>query len=143
MHSRRIPRIATLLLAAVCTTAFPFTLCAQPAETTPAFEGPLKAGEPILTIESGLHAGSLRSMAVDRQNRYLVTGSSDKTIRIWDLPSGNPAGILRPPIGRGGDGLISAVAVSPDGNLIACGGRRRQATCTSSSWESTATATRR
>ena len=126
MHSRRIIRTLTFLLAVLPSAAIPPALCAQTAETMPASEGPLRPGEPLLTIESGLHAGSLRSLSVDRANRWLVTGSSDKTVRIWDLPSGNPAGIIRPPIGRGGDGIINAVAVSPDGGIIACGGRTRE-----------------
>ena len=84
-------------------------------------------GEPILTIEAGLHAGSLRSMATDEANRYLVTGSSDKTVRVWDLPAGRLLGILRPPVGRGGEGAIMAVEISPDGSTIACGGRTREA----------------
>ena len=126
MHSRRIVRALTLLLAVLPSAAMPLSLCAQTAEPVPAAEGPLKPGEPVLTIESGLHSASLRSLSTDRASRWLVTGSADKTVRIWDLPSGSAAGVIRPPIGRGGDGMINAVAISPDGGIIACGGRTRE-----------------
>ena len=107
------------------TAAFALPLCAQPDETTLAASAPSIPAEPILTIEAGLHAGSLRSMATDEANRFLVTGSSDKTVRIWELSSGNLLGVLRPPVGKGGDGAIMAVAITPDGSTVACGGRTR------------------
>lgn len=126
MQPRPIARPLSFMLAALLSAAMTPPLCAQTVETTPASQGLLRPGEPLLTIESGLHAGSLRSLSADREGRWLVTGSSDKTVRIWALPSGNPAGVIRPPIGRGGDGIINAVAISPDGGTIACGGRTRE-----------------
>jgi WD40 repeat protein len=113
MHPCRRIHVLTLGLALALPVAFPLDARSQPSE-------------PILTIEAGLHAGSLRSMSTDEANRFLVTGSSDKTVRVWDLPTGNLLGILRPPVGRGGDGAIMAVAISPDGSTIACGGRTRE-----------------
>jgi len=125
MHPRRISRIPTLLLAAVFSTAFPFILCAQPDESTQVASGPSIPTEPILTIEAGLHSNSIRDMAADEAGRWLVTGSIDKTARIWDARNGRLLGTLRPPVGRLGDGVILTVAVSPDGGTIACGGRTR------------------
>ena len=81
-----------------------------------------QTGEPILTIEMGIHSSMIRDMVVDAGNRILVTGSNDKTVRIWDLSTGKLLKILRPPIGQGSEGVIHAVAISPDGNTIACGG---------------------
>jgi len=34
------------------------------------------------------HLGWVRSLAVDPQNEFFVTGSADRTIKIWDLASG-------------------------------------------------------
>ena len=117
MQPRPIARPLSFMLAALLSAAMTLPLCAQTVETTPASQGLLRPGEPLLTIESGLHAGSLRSLSADREGRWLVTGSSDKTVRIWALPSGNPAGVIRPPIGRGGDGIINAVARDVSGEV--------------------------
>jgi len=78
--------------------------------------------EPVLRIETGIHTGSISQIGVDAANRYLVTGSQDKTIRVWDLATGKLLQILRPPIGEDNEGRISALAISPDGNTIAGGG---------------------
>src|SRR6185369_12458734 len=54
--------------------------------------------------------------------RFLVTASYDKTVRLWELPSGRLLRTLRVPIGEGNDGKLYAVAISPDGGTIAVGG---------------------
>jgi WD40 repeat protein len=61
-------------------------------------------------------------MGVDTAQRYLVTGSADKTVRVWDLASGRLLRTLRPPIGAGNEGRIDAVALSPDGSIAAAAG---------------------
>ena len=77
---------------------------------------------PILQLETGMHTAVIRRISVDSANRYLVTASDDKTIRVWELSSGRHLKTLRPPIGFGNSGKIYAVAISPDGSSIACGG---------------------
>eukprot|EP01083_Nonionella_stella_P114541 338810_1 len=42
----------------------------------------------LKTVLSG-HSGWVRSLAVDVSNEWFVTGSNDRTIKIWDLASGN------------------------------------------------------
>jgi WD40 repeat protein len=101
--------ITALLISSISSLAYPQT------------------GEPILTIETGIHSSMIRDMVVDAGNRILVTGSNDKTVRIWDLSTGKLLKILRPPIGQGAEGIVHAVAISPDGNTIACGGNSRNA----------------
>lgn len=34
------------------------------------------------------HCSAVRSVAVDHGNEWFVTGSADRTIKIWDLASG-------------------------------------------------------
>ena len=57
----------------------------------------------------------------------MVTGSLDKTARLWALPEGpngtpNLLRTLRVPIDGGNGGRIDAVALSPDGKWVAAGG---------------------
>jgi WD40 repeat protein len=77
---------------------------------------------PILAIDSGMHTAPLWRISIDAANRYLVTGSWDKTVGVWDIKTGQLVRWLRPPIGEEREGSIYAVAISPDGNTIAAGG---------------------
>jgi len=79
--------------------------------------------EPILRIEMGRHTGRVERIGVDGENRHRVTGSSDKTVRVWELATGKLLRTLRPPIREANEGIFLAVAISPDGKTIACGGR--------------------
>jgi WD40 repeat protein len=79
--------------------------------------------EHFLRIEMGMHSSIITSIGVDAQNQFIVTGSQDKTVRLWELTTGRLLKIFRPPIGEGPVGMIFAVAISPDGKTIACGGR--------------------
>jgi WD40 repeat protein len=78
--------------------------------------------QPILRIESGMHGARVQAVATDSENRFLVTASEDKTLRVWELPSIKLLKILRPPIDQKTVGNLFAVAISPDGVFIACGG---------------------
>src|SRR6202521_2296836 len=78
--------------------------------------------DPILSIETGMHSAPIERIGVDRGCRLLATGSDDKTVRLWSLPEGRLLKTLRPPIGAGHNGKVYAVAVSPDGGLVAAGG---------------------
>src|SRR5271154_979350 len=82
-----------------------------------------QTGEPILRIEIGTHMSRISAAGADAAGRVLVTASDDKTARIWSLLDLRPMGVLRLPIGTEQDGLLFAVAVSPDGRLAAVAGR--------------------
>jgi WD40 repeat protein len=77
---------------------------------------------PYPRVETGAHTAIIRRIAVDREERWLITASDDKTARVWDLRTGKLERILRPPIGAGEEGKLCAVAISPDGRRIAIGG---------------------
>ena len=81
--------------------------------------------------ETGMHTEVIKRIDVDAKERYLVTGSLDKTVRVWSLLDGKPIQILRPPIDKGNEGRIHAVAISPDGETVAAGG------WTGHTWEGT------
>ena len=51
--------------------------------------------EPILRIETGMHTGSIYQIGVDARNRFLVTASEDKTVRVWEFPSGRHLRTIR------------------------------------------------
>jgi WD40 repeat protein len=76
---------------------------------------------PILRISTEMHTATVRAVATDAGNQYLVTGSEDKTAKVWELRTGRLLATLRPPIGAGSEGYIMAVAITPDGKTIACG----------------------
>ena len=78
--------------------------------------------EPILRMEMGMHTSVISSIAVDARSQFIATGSWDKTVRLWEPSTGRLLKIFRPPIGDGPAGMILAVAISPDGKTIACGG---------------------
>jgi WD40 repeat protein len=80
------------------------------------------SSQPILRIETGMHTAVIRRIATDDAGRFLVTGSDDKTVRVWDIKSGKLLRILRPPIGPGNEGKIYAVAITPRGEMVAAVG---------------------
>jgi len=78
--------------------------------------------EPSLRIEAGGHTAPITAISADAANRYVVSASEDKTLRIWSLREGRPIAVLRVPIGTGNQGKLYAAAFSPDGRTIAAGG---------------------
>ncbi|MBF0382774.1 MAG: hypothetical protein HQL69_17265 [Magnetococcales bacterium] len=78
--------------------------------------------EPILRVEGRMHTEPILRIATDSANSFFVSSSKDKTLRIWQLPSGRLRKIIRVPIAQGAEGELNAVAVSPDGVVIAASG---------------------
>jgi WD40 repeat protein len=76
----------------------------------------------MLRIEAGMHTAPIIRIDVDAAERFLVTASDDKTARVWDLANGQLLQVLRPPLGAGDEGRLDAVAISPDGAMVATGG---------------------
>jgi WD40 repeat protein len=103
------------------------TIAAFAGVPTPTLPQDLPPTEPILRIETGMHTAQINRVGIDAACQHMVTGSYDKTARLWELPE-NAAGepklqrVLRVPIGSGDDGKIYAVALSSDGRLVAAGG---------------------
>jgi WD40 repeat protein len=77
---------------------------------------------PVLIVDPGMHTADSRAAADDAAGRFLATGSDDKTVRIWSASDGKLLRTIRMPAGPGHIGEIRAVAMSPDGSIVAAGG---------------------
>ena len=102
----------------LCTFAWGLALALLPASGMAA-EIPTA---PLLRIETGMHGAAINGIAVDQADQQLVTVSDDKTVRIWSTGNGQLLATGRGPIGRGPEGGLYAVALSPSGKTIAVGG---------------------
>jgi WD40 repeat protein len=58
-------------------------------------------------------------MAFSPDNRWLVTGSWDRTARLWDLKAADPA--AQPVVLKGHENSVVAVAFSPDNRWLVTG----------------------
>jgi hypothetical protein len=72
----------------------------------------LRAKDPAANPVVLGHERKVAAVAISSDNRWVVTGSEDKTARLWDLRVKAPA--ANPMVLRGHEGLVCAVAISPD-----------------------------
>jgi len=77
---------------------------------------------PIFLLNSSMHSNAVNDIDVDAAGNYIVTASSDKTMKLWSPKDGSLLQTYRLPIGWGGEGNLGACAISPDGSILACGG---------------------
>lgn len=62
------------------------------------------------------HANPINALLLTLGNNQLISASADKTVKVWDLTSGEVLQTL-----RGHTSFINAIAVSPDGQQLASG----------------------
>jgi len=72
----------------------------------------LETYKPLLLFTE--HKGHVTSVAISRDGNYAVSGSGDKSIKIWELKTGK---VLRTLSGH--EGSVYFVAISPDEEFIA------------------------
>src|SRR5262245_23992178 len=74
--------------------------------------------QPFLVLDPDMHTAPLKAMVTDAAGRYIITGSHDKTVRVWSSDDGRLLRTIRLPSGPGREGRVLTLAVSPDGNTI-------------------------
>jgi WD40 repeat protein len=77
---------------------------------------------PLPRLETGMHTAGIERIATDAAGRWVVTASQDKTARVWEVASGRQLTVLRPPQDVDNEGKLYAVALSPNGAVVAVGG---------------------
>ncbi|NJN29113.1 MAG: WD40 repeat domain-containing protein [Synechococcales cyanobacterium RM1_1_8] len=89
-------------------TLSPTTAIAQPllAQARP------PAGQARLRYSLQGHNGGVNSIVFSPFNQFVISGSVDRTIRIWDLKTGEAVQTLNNSL------AVSAVTLSPNGNFI-------------------------
>jgi WD40 repeat protein/uncharacterized caspase-like protein len=97
---------SALTVRALCSVAL---LCATFATQTP-------SEKPELILQTG-HAEKIEAIAYSLDNRYIATGSSDRTIKIWEATTGRELRAL-----NSSNTGIKALAFSPDGRTLASSG---------------------
>jgi WD40 repeat protein len=75
---------------------------------------PASASDPILTVDSGGHQPVIRDLKLSADGRYLVSGSRDKIIRVWDARTKKEVRKILGQVGEGPDGMVYAIALSLD-----------------------------
>ena len=71
--------------------------------------------KPFIKREKG-HSSSISSVAISPDGKTIVSGSWDKTIKIWDMQSGECLNTL-----EGHSSYVESVVISPDGKTIVSG----------------------
>ncbi|MCH7728996.1 MAG: hypothetical protein IH991_21315, partial [Planctomycetes bacterium] len=65
------------------------------------------------------HDYSISELALSVDGRWLVTGSDDTTVRVWDLEAEDPSASAQ--VLKGHEGHIRALAFSPDAKRLVTG----------------------
>lgn len=80
------------------------------------------AEEPLLVIDPQGHSAMIKDVMFTPGGRTLISVSDDKTIRLWDVETGDLIKTIRGQIGDGPEGKLFAGALAPDGKMLVVGG---------------------
>jgi WD40 repeat protein len=79
-------------------------------------------GKPVLVLDAGGHTAAVRKVLFTPDGKHVISVSLDKTIRLWDVATGQTRRVLRPPAAGGHIGELLAADLSPDGRTLAVAG---------------------
>ena len=71
-------------------------------------------GQELRTLAG--HADGITCVALSKDGSRLLTGSADKTLKLWDVKTGSPISTF-----TGHEGIVTSAAISTDGTLAASG----------------------
>src|SRR5215468_2840583 len=77
---------------------------------------------PRLMLDTGGHMTTIKGLVFTPDGKQIVSAGLDKLIRVWDWQTGATVRMIRGQIGPGPEGVIYAIALSPDGRWLAAGG---------------------
>lgn len=86
----------------------------QKVQRNSAFYRFIPLGTHLKTLEG--HSNYINSLAFSADGAWLVSASLDKTVRVWELETGQVSKVL-----AGHTGSVNSVAISRDGKVIASG----------------------
>jgi WD40 repeat protein len=92
----------------------------RPAE--PAAGVAVNPDAPVLVLDPGGHSATVKAVLFTRDGRQIISVANDKTVRIWDVLTGETVRIFHPPTGPGFEGALYAADLSSDGQKLAVGG---------------------
>ena len=111
-------RLSPIVLILVLVLARTSILAQQVPSPRPAPVTDQQANQPELVLQQG-HAGIVSAVGFSPDGRFILTGSWDRTARLWDAGTGAEIRTFE------GDGSeVNSVSFSPDGRLILMGTNR-------------------
>ena len=78
--------------------------------------------KPMLELNVGGHTDMIMAVSFTADGKQVISAAKDKTVRFWDLATGQLVQTLYLPAGNGDHGVIYALALSSDGKTLAVAG---------------------